>query len=181
MVQVIVTGLVAAVVVMAGVGVGASAFTTANIDRDAEVAVTSDTSGILGLKAGDAGQVYEKDGQLTIDATHGITNSAVGLNEDANFTIGASGDAANTHAFQLTNSDSQGHDITIGYDIDGSPSGTIEFAVYDENGKVATATADSSDSFTVASGETRYVIINITTDANQDDLSGTVTFDVTGN
>ncbi|ERG91440.1 MAG: hypothetical protein J07HQW1_01474 [Haloquadratum walsbyi J07HQW1] len=181
MAQVIVTGLVAAVVVMAGVGVGASAFTTANIDRDAEVAVTSDASGILGLKAGDAGQVYEKDGQLTIDVTHGITNSAGGLNEDANFTIGASGDAANTHAFQLTNSDSQGHSITIGYDIDDSPSGTIEFAVYDENGKVATATADSSDSFTVDSGETRYVIINITTDANQDDLSGTVTFDVTGN
>lgn len=172
-----ITGMVIVLVVASAV-LGASAFTSGSVERNSNVNVVSDDKGLIGLSDGTSGPlVYQNStGALEIDFTNG---TAQGANVDGHFELGNKNDA-NQSAFNVTNNDDESHSMTLNYtpnsdDSDGTAN--LEFLVYDGSGtKVATATEESSASFTAAAGETFNVVIVVDTHGltTSDDLSGTL-------
>lgn len=179
------TLFVAGILLVAGVTVGTSAFTTADIDRQADVNVVADQQGLLGLTDGSSGNlVYQNSNdQLAIDFTNG---SAQGANTDALFRLGNPNDVTNSQAFIVTNNDGEDHQIDAAYT--GSDSVTAEdnlrFEVYDSTGtSVGTISASGTNATWSATQNTEYyVVITVDTGHSADlvtsseDLSGTLEF-----
>lgn len=179
------TLFVAGILLVAGVTVGTSAFTTADIDRQADVNVVADQQGLLGLTDGSSGNlVYQNSNdQLAIDFTNG---SAQGANTDALFRLGNPNDVTNSQAFIVTNNDDEDHQIDAAYT--GSDSVTAEdnlrFEVYDSSGtSVGTISASGTNATWSATQNTEYyVVITVDTGHSADlvtsseDLSGTLEF-----
>ncbi|MFC7165461.1 hypothetical protein [Halospeciosus flavus] len=181
---------IALVLVAVSAVVGASAFTTATLDRDANVDVVTDQAGIVGLTAGINSGIISpnSDGALTIDFAQ---NNVSGANVNATFELGensTTADFANgtsPYAFKLTNQDTVDHSFVLDYapDSDNDNIASVKFEVYSDTptanpvheGTVDDETATSSG-FTVAPGKSLYVVILNTNGlvAGTDDLSGTL-------
>lgn len=169
-------------VVVAGMVVGASAFTTATMDRTVAADVVTDANGLLALTAGNAGYVSaDADGALTID----FANGAADANVDAVFNIGDTSAAQTTQAFNITNNAGSNKDITLSYAVtgtDGNAAANVQFKVYDSSGVAVnaganTASENSDMTFTATSGATYVVVVVIDTNGSSsaDDLTGTLT------
>lgn len=179
--------MVVAVALVAVVGVtGASAFTTATVARDAQIDVTDDTQGVIGLTPGDVSGV-STNGSGALNLALGQEGSAQGLNTEGTFTYGSDTNPTTTYAFEVTNNDSQAHSIDLSYALDGSdPDGNVanvEFEVYDDTGSlVATASEDSTAALgSVSAGTSHYVVVRIDTTGvtSSQSLSGTLTVSAT--
>lgn len=172
---------VLAVVVFVGMAFGASAFTTATIDRTSTITVASDSNGIVGLNDGSSDMVTQSNEELTIDTTG---NNYDGLNVNSTFVIGDTNDANNTFAFNVTNNDGASHSMEFGYAMASDPdtnSDQVTFDVYDSTGaSQGSFTESTNGTFTLASTETYYVVMTIDTTglSSTADLSGTVTISV---
>lgn len=160
---------------------GASAYTTGNVDRSSNVNVVSDDGGLIGLSDGTSGNLVQQNstGALTIDFTRG---GASGVNANAHFELGNPSDAINQSAFNITNNDAEPHDLTVEYTGAGGTidaDENIQFRVYDSTGTQVAIVSEESTSATlsgVGSGSTYYVVIVVDThglDTNTD-LSGTL-------
>jgi len=182
------TLLVAGIVLAAGVGVGTSAFTTAQVDRQANIDVVADNTGLLGLTDGNSGELVfqNEQSQLGIDFTAG---TADGANTDARFELGNPDDPANSQAFVITNNDAESHVINANYNAnttDATTEDNLRFEVYDSNGDSAgTISASGTEaSFDAAANEQFYVVITVDTGHSSDllkpnaDLSGTLEFSI---
>ncbi|QLC34831.1 hypothetical protein EFA46_011245 (plasmid) [Halarchaeum sp. CBA1220] len=169
-------------IVVVASAVGASAFTTASVDRTSTMDVVADDAGLIALSPGNASTDLVRtgsDGQLTIDFAN---SDASGVNGDSTFSIGDGTTSPPTYAFNVTNNGASSHDFTLGYAMATDPDSNADnltFTVYDSTGtQVATATESSDTSpFTVSAGETHYVTVSVDTTGvdNSSDLSGTVT------
>jgi hypothetical protein len=174
-------------VVLGGSALGASAFTTASVDRGASIDVVGDSDAIVGLDPGPqsaTGGIVELDGSgaLAIDFS---VNAATGVNPSATYRLGAQtpGDPPGEVAFNVTNRDARSHDLTLDYALtadDGNSAANVEFRVYDGSGSQVGVVTEESGSLTlsgVGSGVTRHVVLVVdTTGLGQSvDLSGTLT------
>lgn len=166
--------------------IGASSFTKATLDRDTNINVVADDSGVIALIDGDSGDVVQVDsstGELTIDFTIG---SASGVNVNSTYELGNPDWSSDTdeQAFNITNQDGVSHTITLNYTVDsgdgeGDSFDSVKFEVFDSTAtNVATASEETDGSFTAASGETfaTVVIVNTTVSGvdKNSDLSGTL-------
>lgn len=170
------------VLLVAGTGViGASSFTTATLERDANIDVVADNSGFIGLTDGNSGNIVQvASDELTISFVQG---SATGVNVNSRYELGNASDPSQ-RAFNITNNDGVSHTITLDYSVtsgDGVGDGFnhTEFRVYDSTGSnVAIASEEGSDSFTATSGGSYAVVMIVdTTDdtlGSAADLSGTL-------
>jgi hypothetical protein len=181
------TLLVAGLILIAGVSVGTSAFTTADIDRQANVDVVADDTGLLGLTDGNSGNLVfqNTDDQLEIDFTKG---NATGANTDALFTLGDGANPSVSQAFIITNNDAEAHTINATYNADTNDAvdtDNLRFEVYDTGGNsvgTVSASGDTAD-WSAAAGSEYYVVVTVDTGhdgatvlKSGDDLSGTLEF-----
>ncbi|GGL38350.1 hypothetical protein GCM10009037_22480 [Halarchaeum grantii] len=174
-----IAALALGIVVIAS-AVGASAFTTASVDRTSTMDVVADDAGLIALSPGNASTDLVRtgsNGQLTIDFTN---SAASGVNGDSTFSIGDNTTSSPTYAFNVTNNGAASHSFELGYAFDNTdPSGdNVELAVYNSTGGyVGTAVDTTSTTFTADPDETHYVVVSVDTTGlnNSTDLSGTVT------
>lgn len=169
-------------VVVVGMAFGASAFTTATIDRSANIQVSSDSGGIIGLAPdADASMVSETTGgELSIDVSG---PNGEGVNVNSQYTIGDSTDPVNVSAFSVTNNDAAARNVTFSYAVSGTDSAgatnNVQYTVYDST-SASQGTFSEGGSVTLnsmPSGATYYVVLTVdtTNSATTDDLSGTLT------
>lgn len=189
MAQLMKTLLVAGIILVAGVSVGTSAFTSATVERQANADVVTDTNGLLGLADGNSGNlVYENsEDQLEIDFENG---TALGANTDALFKLGNPAAPGTSQAFQVTNNDAESHQITAAYTPDaddGNSASNIEFRVYDDaNSLVGTVDEEGQTvSMDAAADQSYNVVVVVDTGhggadtlTSVDDLSGTLAFTI---
>jgi hypothetical protein len=183
------TLLVAGIILVAGVSVGTSAFTSATVERQANADVVTDQNGLLGLTDGNSGNlVYQNaDDQLAINFENG---TALGANTDALFELGDSDNPGSSQAFLVTNNDAESHQMTAAYTPnadDGNADANIEFRVYDNAGALV-GTVDEEGttvSMDAAAGESYNVVVVVDTGhgaagtlTSVDDLSGTLAFTI---
>ena len=182
------TLLVAGILLVAGVSVGTSAFTTAQVDRQANVDVVADEAGLLGLTDGTSGELVFQDGegQLGIDFTAG---TAGGANTNALFELGNPADPTNSQAFMITNNDVESHVINTEYRANTSDAATednLKFEVYDNNGDLVDtiSASGSTASWSAPANTAYYVVVTVDTGHSSDllgpdaDLSGTLGFSI---
>ena len=182
------TLLVAGIILVAGVSVGTSAFTTAQIDRQANVDVVADDAGLLGLSDGTSGELVFQDGagQLGIDFTAG---TAGGANTNALFELGNPDDPTTSQAFIITNNNVEDHVIETEYranTTDAATEDNLKFAVYDGSGALVDTISASgaTASWTATANTDYYVVITVDTGHSSDllgpdtDLSGTLGFSI---
>lgn len=158
--------------------VGASAFTSATVERQSTIDVQTDGSGLIGLEDGTSGPlIYQNStGALGIDLSNA---SGSGANVHANFEFGDPSDPTNSSAFNITNNDGEKHTFTLEYtDVQSTASdGTyLTFEVYDSSGSnIATIQGADSATFDLAAQETAYVVMIIDTKSDDTaDYSGTL-------
>lgn len=182
------TLLVAGILLVAGVAVGTSAFTTAQVDRQANVDVVADDTGLLALTDGNSGDLVFQNAQsqLGIDFTAGTAN---GANTDALFKLGNPADPTNSQAFMIANNDAESHVINTNYNAsttDATAEDNLRFEIYDNNGNSAgtISASGTSASFDAPADEQFYVVITVDTGHSSDllepdaDLSGTLEFSI---
>jgi len=169
---------IAALVLLAGTAVASTAFTTATIDRDANVDVETDDNGIIGLEANNSvGGIGTNSDELYLNL-----NQGTGLNIEGQFEFGDNASAPTYEAFNVTNNDGATHDVELDYGgvtSDGSGDANVKFEVYDAGGTLLTTVSEESGSqtITLSSGESVAVVIIVSTSGQTsgDDLSGTLT------
>ncbi len=156
---------------------GASAFTSAELTREANINVSADTDGIITLTPGanvDAVDINQ-DGVLEINAAP----DGNGLNVEGVFTFG---DNATAHegddAFSITNADTVQRNLTVEYANVVENEGVdnaVEFVIYDSTGaELGTVDIGSNATVTLGAGEEIFVVINTDTTglSSNADLSG---------
>lgn len=140
--------VIASVGALLGTSVGAAAYTSATVSRDATFTVAADTNALVGLAAGSAPGVTETtSGELAI--------SIADLNTESTFTFGNSTDLTTDFAFSITNNDTIAHDIAVAYGTTG-----VTFQIY----KPGTNSTDGSDDWTAATIEATVDASDGTTD-----------------
>lgn len=181
------TLLVAGLLLVAGVSVGTSAFTTAEVDRQANVDVVADDAGLLGLTDGNSGNlVYQNSSdQLAIDFTNG---TADGANTDAKFVLGDPENPGSSQAFIITNNDAESHTIEATYNAntdDAQNAENLKFEIYDGGSLKTTikASSDSAVTWEAPAGSSYDVVVTVDTGhdsaavlQSDADLSGTLEF-----
>ena len=183
------TLLVAGIILVAGVSVGTSAFTSATVERQANADVVTDSDGLLGLTDGNSGNLVYEDtqDQLAIDFENG---TALGANTDALFELGDSNNPGTSQAFKLANNDDESHQVTAAYTLDaddGNTASNMEFRVYDDTGTLVGTIDEEGQtvSMDANAGESYNIVIVVDTGhgttgtlTSVDDLSGTLAFTI---
>lgn len=160
--------------------VASSAFTTIEMDRDANINVTADANSLIALNAHEDSEVVTgtDTGALQIDFDPDNTES--GVNVNSTYTVGNPDDAATTYAFSITNNNTAEMPITVSYEFaDTVTDGDVTFKLYDSDGShLNSVSSGSSSTPTLAEGETIYVVIEVTSAGDpMEDLSGTLTIE----
>ena len=174
--------VLAVAVIAVSATLGASAYTTGNVSRTANIDVVTDDAGLIALADGTSGDLVTQSGdQLAIDFTAG---GAGGVNTDAHYELGNPSDPTNQTAFNISNLDAEAHSFTVEYtnvntNATGDGTENIQYRVYDSSGTeqaiVSEESTSNSATINVASGETLYVVMVIDTTGldSSADLSGT--------
>lgn len=189
MAQTLPTVLVTGLLLVAAVSFGATAFTSATVDRNANIDVVADSNGLLALTDGNSGNLVFQDAsteQLGIDFTNG---SADGANVNAEFELGDPAGPTTSNAFQVENRDDEQHQINVAYT--GATTNTEEnlnVSVYDDTGAFLDSANEegTTASFTAPADDTFYVVLTVDTGngaaasdlTSASDLSGTISFTI---
>jgi hypothetical protein len=189
MARIISTALVTGLLLVAAVSFGASAFTSATVDRNANIDVVADENGLLALTDGNSGNLVFQDAsteQLGIDFTNG---TAAGANVNATFELGNPADPVNSNAFNVENRDDEQHQINVAYT--GATTNTEEnlnISIYDNTGTLLDSATEegTTASFTAPAGNTFHVVLTVDTGlgaaptdlTSASDLSGTISFTI---
>jgi hypothetical protein len=165
------------VVVMAGVVLFASstvistAFTTSEVQRNADFSVEADAAARIQVTPGSgAGATVDSEGTLQLSLTN--------LNKDSSFTFGDTSDPSRVYVFKFTNNNGTDHTFTVGATNIGNQA---TFYVKDPNNSSEwTFTAPGTSSgFTLDDGQTAYVAVDIV-DTGTANFSGSVYINDTG-
>lgn len=163
-----------AFLVLGTVVFGASAFTSAELDRQANIDVVADDQGLVTLLPGDSqSATLNSSGELEIDAAPG----ADGVNVEGLFTYGSESEPVEDNLFAIENGNGESFDLDVGYETDDGNNGSaVEFRVYDDAGtELATVEGNGTEqTVTLDSAETVYVVMEIDTQGlgQSEDLSG---------
>lgn len=185
----VLTILMASLLLVGTVSIGASAFTAATVERSANVDVVADNEGLLALTDGDSGNLVSQDGsteQLGIDLESG---TAAGANPNATFELGNPAAPTTSNAFTIENQDAEQHQINVEYTgADTNSEDNLLFEIYDSTGtSVGTVTEEGTTaSFTAPATDTFYTVVTVDTGGGSaatdltsaSDLSGTVSFTI---
>ena len=185
----ILTVLMASLLLVGTVSIGASAFTAATVDRTASVDVVADNEGLLALTDGNSGNLVSQDGsteQLGIDLASG---TAAGANPNATFELGNPGAPTTSNAFTIENQDAEQHQINVEYTgADTNSEDNLVFEIYDSTGtSVGTVTEEGTTaSFKAPAAKTFYTVVTVDTGGGSaatdltsaSDLSGTISFTI---
>ncbi|GAD53105.1 hypothetical protein MBEHAL_1865 [Halarchaeum acidiphilum MH1-52-1] len=150
---------------------GASAFTTATVQRDANINVASDSGGLIGLTAGDSELVSSPtDGQLSIDVAQG---DASGVNPNSSLTIGNE----SSPAFNITNNFPSAHTFNVSYEMGTDPDTTtknVKFKLFNSTDHVDTVNEDEAYKGELSTGDKLRVVVEVDSSGatKSDDLSG---------
>lgn len=184
------TVMLAGVVLVAATAAGASAFTAATVERQANTDVVADEDGLVGLTDGNSGNLVYQDAssdQLVIDFENG---TALGANTDAMFELGDPANPGTSQAFQVRNNDDEAHAISVSYTLDaddGNSDDNYEFRIFDSTGtSVGTVTEEGTTASLAAdAGESYNVVVVVDTGhgsagtlTSTSDLSGTLSFTI---
>lgn len=140
----------------------ASAFTSAEMTRTANVDVVADNNGIITLTPGSTSAVQlNGSGALEINAA----GNASGLNVEGTFTYGDKTAPTTTNAFSMTNADSQQRTFEVAANNFATDNaGAVTYTVYDDAGtKIATVDSATNASIQLAAGETVHVVLETDT------------------
>jgi len=185
----VLTILMASLLLVGTVSVGASAFTAATVERSANVDVVADNNGLLALTDGNSGNLVSQDGsteQLGIDLESG---TADGANPNATFELGNPAAPTTSNAFTIENQDAEQHQINVKYTgADTNGEDNLKFEIYDStNTSVGTVTEEGTTaSFTAPATDTFYTVVTVDTGGGSaatdltsaSDLSGTISFTI---
>lgn len=167
------------VTIAGATAIGAVAFTTATVERELTIDITSDEQGIIGLTPGDSDAVEIVDGRLTIDMSTGLSD---GLNPDGEFNYGDAGNPTTSFAFSVTNNDNSEREFTLSLDnFTFDPPAELTLPLYEDDGSLlGELTPDTSQTVTIDSGSPIYVHIEANTEGldEGDTMSGTLRIDV---
>lgn len=170
---------VVAILIMSILAFGATAFTSAEVNREANINVVSDGSGPISFGTGGVGMTsINNGGELVIDASS--LSSASGINPDASYQFGdpsaddvsSSNLTSSDYVFTLTNNDDTSHTINLSYTADNASvtANNVVFEIYrmgdsgTTTGVLATVKADGSTvSFSAAAGTTYHVVLTLDT------------------
>ena len=172
--------IVGAAIAIVATTVGVSGFTSAEVERQAEVDVVSDTDGLLQINASSPTQVFKENNQLKIDTNR--KTAASGVNKDANFTFGGNESSFAKSAFTVTNQDDNDHRVKFEYVFDGSsnnpetsPNVIITAKTPGTDGETVVGSEDTpSNPISLGSGDTLYVSVKFVTDGvpTTEDMNG---------
>lgn len=180
-----VVGLVA-LVLLASTAFSSTALSSAQLERDGTVSVTTDDSAMLGLIDGHpaSGLVEQTDaGTIAIDFERG---GASGPNEDARFQFGSDTSPASNHAFRIVNRGSQARQLVVSFSMSGTdggdPGANVEFLFTRDLGSDGaiedTVTVSEEDAQatvpSIGPDDTVYVVVTV------DTRGLTATADLTG-
>jgi len=186
--------VIASVGALMGTSIATAAYSSATIERNANINVVTDDAGLIALADDGSSSFITKNssGALTIDLTDASDNG--GVNAESTYTFGNTGDAANDYAFTITNNDQSSRSISLGYVLDGSDPDTntdsLQFKIYDSSGAAvetdtngnitSTVVEGGSYSLSAAAGTTYYVVLQVDTTGltSSADLSGTLSVTV---
>ena len=185
----VLTILMASLLLVGTVSIGASAFTAATVDRSANVDVVADNNVLLALTDGNSGNLVSQDGsteQLGIDLGSG---TAAGANPNATFELGNPAAPTTSNAFTIENQDAEQHQINVKYTgADTNSEDNLVFEIYDSTGtSVGTVTEEGTTaSFTAPAADTFYTVVTVDTGGGSaatdltsaSDLSGTISFTI---
>ena len=185
----VLTILMASLLLVGTVSIGASAFTAATVERSANVDVVADNNGLLALTDGNSGNLVSQDGsteQLGIDLESG---TADGANPNATFELGNPAAPTTSNAFTIENQDAEQHQINVKYTgADTNGEDNLKFEIYDStNTSVGTVTEEGTTaSFTAPAADTFYTVVTVDTGGGSaatdltsaSDLSGTISFTI---
>lgn len=164
--------VIASIGAILGTSVGAAAYTSANVTRDATFTVAADGAALIGLSAGTTSGVTDSGDTLQI--------APGDLNTDSTFTFGDGTDIANTYAFSITNNDSVERNLTIGYDTAG-----VTFEIFTQGTdwtdatSIGTVDAATDVTWTAAAGAAVRVVMTVDTSgvaSGATTLDGALTF-----
>ncbi|MHC3439830.1 hypothetical protein ACYJ1Y_17505 [Natrialbaceae archaeon A-gly3] len=167
--------VIATVGAVLGTSVGAAAYTSATVNRDASFTVATDaTDALIGLNEGTTDGVDESGDSLEI--------SIENLNTDGSFTFGDGSNVDTSYAFTITNNDSESRTIDVDYDT-----AQVDFEIYEEGetdwtDATAVGTVNESNepvSLSASTGQEFRVVLTVDTDgigSSDASLDGTLTF-----
>ncbi|ERH01105.1 MAG: hypothetical protein J07HN6_02737 [Halonotius sp. J07HN6] len=185
----VLTVLMASLLLVGTVSIGASAFTAATVERSANVDVVADNEGLLALTDGNSGNLVSQDGsteQLGIDLESG---TAAGANPNATFELGNPTGPTTSNAFTIKNQDNEQHQINVEY-TGATTNGedNLKFEIYDSTGaSVGTVTEEgTAASFKAPADKTFYTVVTVDTGGgsaatdltSSSDLSGTISLTI---
>jgi hypothetical protein len=177
--------LVTGLMLVAAASFGATAFTSATVERQANVDIVNDNAGLLALTDGNSGNLVFQDanGQLAIDFEKG---TATGANVNATFELGNPADPSSSQAFNITNQDDESHQINVLYEqVDnGNTDENLNISVYNDKGNIVDSATEEGKiaNINADAGQNFNVVITVDTGGggvstnleNTDDLSGTI-------
>lgn len=160
--------------------VGSVAVTSATVERDVNVAVSSDDQALIGLIPGNTSATELVDGdRLEIDVS---TSESAGLNPDALFEYGDPSAAETDNLFSLVNNDDEAQEFTVEFTpTESGNDGAVTFTLFDGTGtEVGDVTETQDQTFELDPAEQYYVVMTVDTNgtADGDDLGGELTFSI---
>jgi hypothetical protein len=162
--------LLSATGIVGATTVGSLAYTSATVTRSVSASVSDDASAVIGLDPNaSVSGVTTNNGKLTIDVSSG-------LNQDGTFEYGDYSDPSSTHAFTITNNDTQEHDVTVGVN---ETQGSLNLQLDGPGGTVNEVTDSSSQTYTLAATDTIEAAVRIDTSGvgSGGSVDATMTFD----
>lgn len=164
-----------ALVLLVSSALASSAYSSASLERDATVSVTTDDDALISLIDGHPGSglvEQTSDGTIEIDFRRG---GASGVTERALFEFGDTATPASNHAFRIVNRGPGARDLTVSFALAGSDEGdaaqNVLFRFYHDAGSdgsidtTRTTSEEDVDSTipSVAPGDTVYVVVTVDT------------------
>jgi hypothetical protein len=176
----------AALILLASTAFSSSAFSSATLERDATVSVSTDDEALITLADGhpNSGLIEQTNrGTIEIDFRRG---GATGATERAEFQFGSTSTPASNHAFRIRNRGPSAKDLEFSFALTGSDGGdaaqNVQFRFYhdvDSDGTIDdTRTTSEEDAGatipSVAPADTVYVVVTVDASnlGSSTDLSG---------
>lgn len=176
-----ITVTVVAILIISIIAFGATAFTSAEVNREANIDVVSDSNGPISFGTGGVGMTkIDNGGELVIDASS--LSSASGINPNASYQFGnpdaddlsSSNLNSSDYVFTFTNNDDTSHSLNLSYVADNASvnANNVVFEIYKmgdgiQDGTLATVNSDgSTTSFSAAAGTTYHVVLILDTGIN---------------
>ena len=158
--------VMAGVVLLSGSAVVSTAFTTADVTRNANFTVETDANADVRVQPGSAGGAsVDGDGKLQISYTD--------LNKHSNFTFGDTDDPSKDPVFMFTNTDGTDHTFVVGSKNFGTST-----KLHVDDGTNVSEYPTKTEGFTVIDGGTAYVAIEL--DTGGSNKTGSVYINATG-